>query len=225
MADEHQIQARILLRYDTISNWYNSSLILKKGEAAVAIYPTRNTLSRTDDTPENTPPAIGIKIGDGTHYFDELPWIQGIAADVYNWAKQPAKPTYEATEISGLAEYISTHGGGSGSGGNTSTAYRIIYNAQSQKYILQIYNDTEGYWEDTDSEIDLNPISSRLNALERWANGYTVNIGDIEFPLVAFISDALNDYLARLEVEDERVAHQFVTSVSQRNGKLRSGSR
>ena len=37
---------------------------------------------------------------------------------------------------------------------------------------------------------------------------------------MAFISDALNDYLARLEVEDERVAHQFVTSVSQRNGKI-----
>ena len=37
--------------------------------------------------PEHTPPAIGIKIGDGEHYFHELPWVQAVAADVFNWAK------------------------------------------------------------------------------------------------------------------------------------------
>lgn len=218
---EHQIEARILLRYDTISNWYNSEIILKKGEAAVALYPSRKTLGKTDNEPDNTPPAVGIKIGDGVHYFDELPWVQGIAADVYNWAKQSTKPTYEASEISGLAEYISTHSGGNGSGSNgTGGIYRIIYNAQTQKYILQIYNTADEYWEDTDSEIDFSSVSSRLNALENWANGFSTNIGNIELPLMAFIIDGLNDYLSRLEVEDNKVAHQFVTSVSQHNGKI-----
>jgi len=72
---EHTIETRILLRYDTLSNWLNSTVILKKGEAAIAAAPFSYTIEGTNDRPENTPPAIGIKIGDGYHYFYELPWI------------------------------------------------------------------------------------------------------------------------------------------------------
>ena len=72
---ENTLAARILLRYDTYSNWMNSTTILKQGEAAVAVFPLNNTLNRTDNIPSNTPPAVGIKIGDGVRYFDELPWI------------------------------------------------------------------------------------------------------------------------------------------------------
>jgi len=49
--------------------------------------------------PENTPPAIGIKIGDGKRYFYQLPWVQAVAADVFRWAKAANKPTYTAQEI------------------------------------------------------------------------------------------------------------------------------
>ncbi len=106
---ENVLETRILLRYATFSQWMNSDVILKPGEAAVAAFPRINTLLNTDDTPVNTPPAIGIKIGDGQHYFEELPWVQGVAADVYAWAKASEKPTYSATEITGLEEYINTH--------------------------------------------------------------------------------------------------------------------
>jgi len=92
MAEEHQIEARILLRYDTYSHWMNSTIILLKGEAAICSFPYKNTIINSNSTPENTPPAIGIKIGDGEHYFYELPWVQGVAADVYSWAKTADKP-------------------------------------------------------------------------------------------------------------------------------------
>jgi len=36
---EHTIETRILLRYDTYSNWMNSTVILKQGEAAIAVFP------------------------------------------------------------------------------------------------------------------------------------------------------------------------------------------
>ena len=113
----------------------NSDTILKAGEVAIATMPTRNSLVNTNITPENTPPAVGIKVGDGLRYFDELPWLQGIAADVYNWAKSSSKPTYAASEIQGLADYIATYGGGGGSGA-ASSAYRIYYDTSTSKYIL-----------------------------------------------------------------------------------------
>lgn len=222
MAEEHQIEARILLRYDTYSHWMNSTLILLKGEAAICSFPYKNTIINSNSIPENTPPAIGIKIGDGEHYFYELPWVQSVAADVYNWAKTADKPQYEASEIIGLAEYITAHsqGGSGGESGHTGTVYRITYNDKSAKYILQVYNNDEGYWEDTDSEIDFSAVLGRLNALERWANGYTTNIGDLELPLNAYIYDAFIIHTARLTVEDTAEPHQFVTAVSETNGKI-----
>ena len=132
---ENRLTANILLRYDTYSNWMNSNTILMTGEAAVAIFPRMNTIARTNITPDNTPPAVGIKIGDGTHYFSELPWVQAVAADVYNWAKSSTKPSYEASEILGLANYIEQYS--SSSSGISASAYRIYYNESTQKYVLQ----------------------------------------------------------------------------------------
>lgn len=39
-------------------------------------------------TPDGaTQPTILLKVGNGVTPFNELPWVSGIAADVYNWAK------------------------------------------------------------------------------------------------------------------------------------------
>ena len=217
---EHQIEARILLRYDTISNWLNSTLILKQGEAAVAIYPTRKTLGRTNDNPENTPPAVGIKIGDGVHYFDELPWLQGVAADVYSWAKQATKPIYDASEITNLDTYIQAHGGGSSGGSGTSSGYRLIYNSNTKKYILQSYNAQDEAWENTDSEIDFSDLYSHIEYLENWANGSRLIGPYLEQTLVLSIRDEVLTQLDKLDVNDEAVAHQFVTQVTETNGKI-----
>lgn len=207
---EHVLAANVLLRYDTYSNWMNSDVILKQGEAAVAIFPSQDILLTK----------VGIKIGNGNSYFYQLPWIQAVAADVYNWAKSSTKPSYSADEIDGLAQYIEQHGGGSGGGSGASSSYRIIYNNTNNKYILQYYNDDTDDWVNTTSEIDFSTVINRLNAIENWANGAQTDIGNIEMPLVGYISDVVSLAVGRLDTNDTAVDHQFVTSVSQNNGKI-----
>ena len=116
---ENVLETRILLRYGTYSQWMNSSTILRLGEAAICSFPNAHSIELSDSHPDYTPPAIGIKIGDGYHRFNQLPWVQAVAADVYSWAKQATKPEYNANEINGLQTYIEQHipgGGGSGGG-------------------------------------------------------------------------------------------------------------
>ena len=211
---EHRIETKILLRYATYNQWLESYVILKEGEAAVAIFP--------DTNPNNPPKAIGIKIGDGRHYFDELPWIQALAADVYNWAKTVNKPIYYATEIEGLAEYIQAHsGGGSGGGGSTSGGqYRIIYDSPSSKYILQEWDESLGEWVSTASEINLSDILNRLNTIERWANGALTQLGNIEMPLTAYVYEEVITQLSKLTLIDEEVEGEYVTGVDQNYGKI-----
>ena len=212
MAD-HVLETKIQLRYGTYEQWMNSDVILKAGEAAVAIFPDPNN-------PRQPPKAIGIKVGNGTAYFDELPWIQAVAADVYTWAKQSEKPTYNATEIEGLQSFVEQYGGGGGSSAISGSSYRLIYNANTNKYILQYYDEALDDWTDTTSNIDLSSILKRLSDLEKFANGEEGNLGNIQDPLMAFIYDGVITYLNRLDVTDEAVAHEFVTSVSEDNGKI-----
>jgi hypothetical protein len=56
---------------------------------------------------------------------------------VYEWAKSETKPTYSASEITGLTEFVNNiAGGGGGSSGTGGGAYRIVYDANLKKYIL-----------------------------------------------------------------------------------------
>lgn len=87
------IRTRIQLKYDLYSNWQASAFVPLKGEVCIAEIPNNTSSSGL------TPPAIGIKVGDGEHVFSQLPWIQGIAGDVYSWAKAANKPGYAASEI------------------------------------------------------------------------------------------------------------------------------
>ena len=87
------LSTRITLKYDTLANWNASQFILKKGEVAICSLDTGETVN------QSTPPAVLLKVGDGTHKFSELPWASGLAADVYGWAKAPTKPTYTASEV------------------------------------------------------------------------------------------------------------------------------
>jgi hypothetical protein len=76
MAVENILETRILLKYDTYEHWMNSSLILKPGEAAVCTFTEDRIIDElSNSTPMNTPPAVGIKIGDGHSYFWQLPWL------------------------------------------------------------------------------------------------------------------------------------------------------
>ena len=159
---ENILETKILLRYGSYQQWMNSDVILYQGEAAICAFPRDRTIEGLSNSqPDYTPPAIGIKIGDGVHYFYELPWVQAIAADVYSWAKTSRKPTYTAQEISGLQSYVENLIGG-GSGGDITIAPRIYQlvrgqDENSNKYYLQYKENTaESDWViDTSVSIDL----------------------------------------------------------------------
>ena len=71
-----QIKTRILNKYDLLANY--STFKPLKGEICIA------EVTSTTPSFDGTKPApiVGIKVGDGTHTFAELPWIQAVAGDV-----------------------------------------------------------------------------------------------------------------------------------------------
>ena len=119
------LNTRIALRYDTYENWMSSTVILKKGEVAIATIPTGDTSGSSQYLP-----AVLMKVGDGDHTFKDLKWTQAVAADVPTWAKQANKPTYAATEITGLADYIS------GEIQDTDTQYTLVKGANDYEWKL-----------------------------------------------------------------------------------------
>lgn len=79
---EKVLNTRFQLKYDTLANWTKNNPILKAGEVGIATIPTGTSSSGL------TPPAVGIKVGDGSTAFNSLNWIQAIAGDVPSWAKE-----------------------------------------------------------------------------------------------------------------------------------------
>ena len=84
-----QINTRIQLKRDSLTNWNESSLILKPGELGIAYVDVA-----TKDAKGNivhVPTAllkVGENVDNSTKTFKELPFISAIAADVYAWAKK-----------------------------------------------------------------------------------------------------------------------------------------
>lgn len=216
---EHTIETRILLRYDTLSNWSSSTVILKPGEAAIATAPFEYTIGGTNNRPEHTPPAVGIKIGDGYHYFSELPWVQGIAGDVYNWAKQQTKPTYTANEIQGLSTLIQQYINDMYNGGGDVTIEARMYRlskgvgADVNKYYLQSKGADDTEWvTDELNYIDLGDLATVME----WLSVGIENAWTVE----GYIIVKVNELLANLNYNDVEETTKFVTSVSQTNGKI-----
>ena len=87
------LNTRFKLSYDTYANWTSTNPVLYAGEMAVTTIPVGTSVEQT------VPPAVMFKVGDGTSHYNDLPWASGLAADVYEWAKQASKPSYTATEV------------------------------------------------------------------------------------------------------------------------------
>ena len=128
--------ARLKLKYDTYSNWTTNNPILLAGEAAVAVVPAATGAVAQE-------PAVLIKIGDGSKHFNELAFISSKAADVYDWAKADTKPTYAATEISGLSDYIS------GKVQDTDTQYKIEADSKNARKFYLYSKPLNGSWGST----------------------------------------------------------------------------
>lgn len=90
---------RIKNKIDTYANWIDKDPVLLNGEIAVVV------ISAETDAIQGEPVTL-FKVGDGTKNFNQLEFTGAKAADVYGWAKAATKPTYSATEITGLEAYI-----------------------------------------------------------------------------------------------------------------------
>ena len=215
---EHMIETRILLRYDTFSNWMNSRTILKQGEAAVAAITNEYTIEGTNHRPAHTPPAIGIKIGDGYHYFSELPWIQGVAGDVYNWAKQQTKPSYNANEITGLSTLVQQIVNDTYDGGDVTIEARMyrlqkgVGNNASNYYLQSKGANDEDWVTDDLNFIDLSQLSNVLEWIDTAMDDY--------WTVASFTGAKIAEKLSALNYTDNAESNKVVTAVNQVNGQI-----
>lgn len=205
------LNTRIALKYDSYENWTHHNPILLKGEIAIAELPiSENKPGVGEPNAAGSTPAIQnapnilIKVGDGTNHYNDLKFVSALAADVYSWAKAATKPTYSASEITGLDEHISQ------TIQDTNTQYRIVaVDGAAYSYKLQKKDIKDADYTDVaGSTISLTEIDSRLDILEAaiGANGA--------------VQEKINAAIGALDYNDAAVANQFVTEVKETDGVI-----
>ena len=98
---EKTLNTRFQLPYDTYTNWSTKNPKLKKGEMVQVEVPApKDAIIQA--------PSVLIKVGDGTHNFNDLAWASGLAADIYDWAKAATKPSYNTSELTNDSGFISS---------------------------------------------------------------------------------------------------------------------
>lgn len=110
------LNTRIINKNDDLTAWESSSVILKKGEIALAAIETATTGNYSV-------PTYMMKVGDGVSTFSQLKWLAAPAADVYNWAKKASLdvadiPTLSISKISGLQDKLTELENAIGAGGS-----------------------------------------------------------------------------------------------------------
>lgn len=218
MPDTNKVfQTRIQLKYDSYDNWLTADPILKKGEMAIATIPENNTTSKLQNLPN-----VVLKIGDGASKYSVLPFVSGLAADVYAWAKAATKPSYAASEISGLQAAIEQY-----SDYDTNTQYKIVQAVDGEKvaipgkYQLQS-KELDGDWQNvTDSLIDVTDAFGRIATLETTVEGLTGGTGSIASQIDAAIKK-LNATVSNRTNENAVNADGLDVTIVQENGALKS---
>lgn len=153
-----ELKTRIALKYDSYANWRTNNPVLLKGEVAIATVETGDT----DQSFTNLPNTV-IKVGNGSAHYNDLPFLSALAADVHSWAKAAVKPSYAATEITGLKEYVEGI-----SDIDTDTQYRIIP-VEGATYQYQLQSKTlTGDWANVAENglIDISDADKRLDNVE-----------------------------------------------------------
>lgn len=218
MPDTNKVfQTRIQLKYDSYDNWLTADPVLKKGEMAIATIPEGNTTSKLQNLPN-----VVLKIGDGASKYSVLPFVSGLAADVYGWAKAATKPSYTASEISGLQDAIEQY-----SDYDTNTQYKIVQAVDAEKaaipgkYQLQS-KELDGEWQNvTDSLIDVTDAFGRIATLETTVEGLTGGAGSIASQIDAAIKK-LNATVSNRTNENAVNADGLDVTIVQKNGALKS---
>lgn len=218
MPDTNKVfQTRIQLKYDSYDSWLAADPVLKKGEMAIATIPEGNTTSKLQNLPN-----VVLKIGDGASKYSLLPFVSGLAADIYGWAKAANKPSYAASEITGLQEAIEKY-----SDYDTNTQYKIVQAKDDEnavipgKYQLQS-KELDGDWQNvTDSLIDVTDAFGRIATLETEIEGLTGGAGSIASQIDAAIKK-LNATISNRTDENAVNADGLDVTIVQENGTLKS---
>lgn len=148
---------RISLKYDAHSEWLTQDPVLLKGEVAIDVVPV-------DTGAVQQEPAVLIKIGDGVKKFSELTYVSAISANVYDWALQAEKPSYSASEISGLSDYIS------GAIQDTDTQYKLAVDAEDNRK-FHLYSKAKDAADYTLQNTITIPAETVYTLVEGTANG------------------------------------------------------
>ena len=203
MAQDKILQTRISLKYDTYANWHSKNPTLLEGEVAVVVVP--NAVDNITNVP-----TVLFKVGDGAKKFDELPWVSGPAGDVYAWAKAENKPSYEASEITGLSNYISDR--------DTDTQYKIAISGRTVQLFKKNKNGQFGTI--PDSKFDL-PAETIHTLVEGTTNG-TVKYDNVDVKVHGLGSAAYEDrtFLDAKIDEAKKAGTDAQTAVNTLSGKV-----
>lgn len=147
---------RIKLKYDTLANWTtNKTKVLLQGEVGLCYVPAVTNGTTT------TAPTVLFKVGDGTTTWENLPWGSGLAADVYDWAKAAAKPSYDYSEIKNTPTMTV----------DTNTTYKLVQDGTDRhKFTLQSKEKNNEDW------ISVSTITIPDNN-----NNQTITVGSTSF--------------------------------------------
>ena len=226
------LNTRIQLKCDTYENWQANDIVLKNGEIGFCVIPGETGAVQTE-------PTVIAKIGDGVKKYSELDWMSAKAADVYAWAKAATKPTYQASEIEGLEEFIS------GEVNDTNTQYQIVQNG-NLGFKLQKKDIGDPNFTDVNDITLVAPTlgSGSANGTVAY-NGTDVavtGLKDAAYTTVAAIIEQVtgpaepeepatgadntiagakayaNEKVAALDFTDSAVEHQFITAVNETDG-------
>lgn len=226
------LNTRIQLKCDTYENWQANDIVLKNGEIGFCVIPGETGAVQTE-------PTVIAKIGDGVKKYSELDWMSAKAADVYAWAKAATKPTYQASEIEGLEEFIS------GEVNDTNTQYQIVQNG-NLGFKLQKKDIGDPNFTDVNDITLVAPTlgSGSANGTVAY-NGTDVavtGLKDAAYTTVAAIIEQVtgpaepeepatgadntiagakayaDEKVAALDFTDSAVEHQFITAVNETDG-------
>lgn len=85
MATVNTLKTRLLNKYDLLANYSNFTPL--KGEICIAVVGEETTSNKGLNGDITKTPIVGLKVGDGTTAFNNLPWIQAVAGDVSTFIK------------------------------------------------------------------------------------------------------------------------------------------
>ena len=165
------LNSRIAQKVDSTTSWEQTNPTLLKGEIAFV------QVGNIQDG-ENQIPIYCVKVGDGITPYNQLQYVAAPAIDVYGWAKQPNKPTYQANEIQGLTEAISNAIEESLSGGVEEESEPIIglvyaYGSFYDQITYEVGGTVFLYWAQVSNE-------SQYRVRVQWEASGVTTISDLD---------------------------------------------